>query len=131
MKNFLTALWRAICDASVLFTATVMFFAVFIFNTNTAHFTKETLLAFFWFSLIFGLAGFIHCATALPSFIRHAVRLVVTSIGFAVFVLTSAERSEMQMFVAVIVFALSYIAVFALSRLFLIPFRKKDKVEEE
>ncbi len=126
MKKLLKALWSVLCDTSVLFILTVMFFALFIFDTNTAHFTKDTLVSFFLFSLVFGLAGVVHTAVSLPSFLRHFIRLVLTSVGFAIFILTSAERSEMQMFVGTVVFVLCYLVVFALSRLVLLPFKKKE-----
>ncbi len=127
MKKILIQIYRVLCETSLLFAAIVMFFALFIFNTDTAHFTKDTLLSFFWFSLVFGASGLLRVFDKIPAFVLHLFRMIVTAVGFVIFILSTTERSESQMFVGAILFVVLYAVVFIITRLILLPFREKNE----
>ena len=131
MKKALQALWRAVCHGSVVFTAIILFFALFVFNTETAHFDKETILSFFKFSLVFGLASFLFVLSRVPSAILYIIHFIISTVGFVAFILAATDRSPSQIFVGIFIFAAVYWIVFAITRLLALPFRKKSASDGE
>ncbi len=132
MKKALNIIYKIICDTSVLFCVTVLLMALFLLNTTTANLNRETIFSLLGFSAIFGLSAIFSFIETLPSSFSSILRFILTAVGFVVFLLLSFERSSVQIFVATAFFAVVYWIAFALIKLVLIPFRKKEEeiVEE-
>ena len=126
MEKLLRTLYRALCDTALVFCGIVMFFALFIFDTDTAHFTTETLLAFFFFALFFGAASVLFAFKGVPSVISLILHFILTTVGYATQILTLSERSSAQIFVGIVIFVVVYWAGFGIVKLLKLPLKKKD-----
>lgn len=130
MKKILEALYKVLCQTSILFFGIVMFFALFLLNTTTANLSREVILSFFGFSAFFGVCALLDLFIAIPSVLKAIVRFILTTVGFVVCLLVSFERSSAQMFVSVAFFAVVYWIIFLIVKLVKLPFKKKEAPEE-
>lgn len=132
MKKFLNCIYKALSFSGVAFFAIVMFFALFVFNTDTAHFTKETLMNFASFSAFVGIGALVFYIPRLPLFVSAVIHFLISGAGYFAFLLMTLEASTSSIFVGAFVFAAVYIAVFLLVKLLRIPFSQKisDKEDE-
>lgn len=130
MKNFLSCIYKALSFTSITFFTILMFFALFVFNTDTAHFTKEMLLNFAVFSAFVGVGALVFEIPRLPAVVSTLVHFVVSGVGYVVFLLMSLAITSTRIFVGVFVFVVAYFLIFAIIKLLRIPFREKEIQEE-
>ena len=129
MKKALAAIYRALCDTSLVFGAIVLFFAIFMIDSTTANLSSEVILNLFYFSAVFGITAVLMVFPEIPEVLAVICRFLVASAGFVLFVLIPFDRPSVQIFVGTALFVLVYWILFALFRLITIPFRKKESQE--
>ncbi len=131
MKKFLSCIYQALSFTSITFFALLMFFALFVFNTDTAHFTKETLTNFALFSAFVGVGALVFHIPRLPLFVSSIIHFLVSGAGYVIFLLMALVTTSARVFVGVFVFVVVYVVIFAVIRLIRLPFYKNAQADSE
>lgn len=136
MRKTFRALYRVICDTSIIFTLIIAVFAIAMNPVdNTAQTTADSILSkdviftFLKFSLCVGLSSLFFLIKKLPNFITQVLHFIAVAAAFVVFILLASDSvTSSRAFVVMFVFVLIYWLIFGLVKLLKIPFKKRNEI---